>query len=166
MENFKENDVFKFWFNENYCKELLYPYHCVEGIFFVIKDYGGNLIFADNFWGKNGKDNSNKKFTPEEVKQKCNIEYICNLNDIESIEEWNAEYYDDADIVIISEQKGCRKHFYKFKNAKRNRDKIKNVLLAKQNYLKMQFQSIVHSMKMNDNKLKEIETADLDKFYI
>ena len=135
----KLGDVYNFvWKKEEYDKQSWRGSldHCFEGLLVVMnypqwnekKDkYEDEIRLVDTFWGINITDN-NKSFTLKEAQEKGNLEFYCNLNDIEKVEKYDLDKYDDNDLFMLHDQHYCSKYYYKRKGAKKSPTKRISVI--------------------------------------
>jgi len=134
INKLKIGDVYNFnWNTEEYNKQSWGGSlsHCFEGLLVVMeypewneeKDkYENELKLVDTFWGVN-RTSDNKSFTLEEAQKRGVLTFYCNLNDIEGIEKYNLDKYDDKDLFALHDQHSCVEsciHWYKKKGAKQS----------------------------------------------
>ena len=105
MSELKEGDVYKWYYKD----DLEYRRKCSGGTAYWCMDNkcivrSGELV--DTYWdGVKRASSSSNILDPEKV----NLEFICNLSDIEFIKEYQIEDYDK--VYNLSHQKGCYKVF-------------------------------------------------------
>ncbi len=144
----KVNDVYKFAYNEEWCKKKAEPYWCFDGTLIVKQGNDGNLYLVDTYWGMDG-GSSNKTFTLEEALEKGSLHFYCNLDEVEECSEYDFNYYADEDLFDLSYQNRCYRRFYKRKGAKRSAEKMKKVLEEK-------IKEAIYKIKHNTNKLQDL----------
>ncbi len=119
----KVNDVFRFRFSAEEIKKRPYPWHCFDGQLVVRARKDGSLYLVDTYWAF-GSYGDSKSFSLEAIENIGTIEYVCNLDDVEKMNEWENMYYSDEDIFNLSYQAGCYKYWVKKKGAVRSLDKM------------------------------------------
>jgi hypothetical protein len=127
----KENDVFHCRFTQSYCNKRVGwdLRHCFEGTL-VAKDVNGEIVLFDTFWGI-GRTSENKWFTLDQIGVDIEIEYYCNLDEIEKMEDAD-KYYDEKDVFHLSEQHGCSERYrYTFIRKGAQRSAAKMIEVAK-----------------------------------
>jgi len=144
-EDIQEKGIYRFVFSEEYKQQNSNKnlYHCFDGILIpssktytygfnekneLIENNNKTFTFSDTYWG-----NGEVKFRSfEELLSKGNISLICNMDEVEPIEEKEIKYYKDKDIVNLSRHHGHYKRFFKHKNAIRDKQTIINLIDEKQ----------------------------------
>lgn len=149
----KINDVYRFFYNEKKLKKLCDAYWCFDGQLIVKSDNHGNLLLVDTYyWGEN------KSFTLEEALECGTLEFVCNLDEVEPIHEYEICDYEDKDIFNLSRQHYCYKQFYKRKGATKSIEKIKQNINNKISDLEEQVRFNEDEIKTLVNKLENIES--------
>lgn len=115
--------------------------------------FDGQLVYCDGllcdtYWGLNWRGDNGRYFKLADALAKGILTYVCNLNDVEPIRDYEYELYAEGDAFNLSYQHGCYKHFVKRKGAKKD----KSLMLAK-----------LHA-KVTDAR-KAIESASRDLEY-
>lgn len=120
----REGDVFRFSYSTEYRAKLFMPDHCFDGQL-VALDYCESIILFDTYWLLGSKPCGDAmRFTQEEALARGELTFVCNLNDVEVIDTWFAQYYDDADVFDLSYQHQCYPYFAIRKGAERSQSKI------------------------------------------
>jgi hypothetical protein len=114
MSEIKEGDVFR-WFYKN--DEEYRAKHSGSGTAYWCMDnqavafnHSGNLVLVDTYW--DGPDynlirvSDNTKFLDID---KVDLEFVCNINDLQGLHSWEIEDYDK--VYNLSYQKGSYKVF-------------------------------------------------------
>jgi hypothetical protein len=114
---FKEKDVFRFRYNEAETKKGYDLYHCFDGILITKTHEDGEIYLEDTYWSSNSRS-----FSTEEVLRKGTLEYMCNLNEMTSINSAECKYYDN--IVELPIHKGYRTAYLVAKDEVRSPSKI------------------------------------------
>lgn len=117
--NFSEGDIFRWSYRDPSADQRAYQraygsYHCCSRIA-VFK--GGFL--RDTFWNSGYDD---RWFKPEDF-PKLELTFVANFYDLELAPEYQADYYDDADIVNLNHSNSTRGNFYLRKGAVRSQKK-------------------------------------------
>jgi hypothetical protein len=147
----KLNDIYKFQYNEKYCKQLFEPYHCFDGQLIVRQGNAGDLYLEDTYWSSGG----NKTFTLDQALVKGILEFICNIEEIEKIGESEMNYYANEDLFDLSKQHHCYNEYYKRKGAKKCPVKMERVLIRK-------IEKIEHNISWENSQLIRVK-EDLGK---
>jgi hypothetical protein len=155
----KLNDVYKFWYNEEWSKKIFDPSWCFDGQLIVKQDREGNLYLRDTYWGSNS---DSKSFTLEQALERGNLTFICNLNDVEPIKKYETDYYVDEDIFNLSTQHGCYMDFYKRKGAEKSPVKMEQVLKDKIQEIEHEIEWKKCDLKYTKEQLKRLQNGDLD----
>lgn len=117
-----KNDVYKFRYSEEYTasKKPSDLYHCFDGTL-VEKEHDGKAYYQDTYWS----GNDNRVFgSMQEMLDKGSVEFLCNLDDMEEIEEHQAKYYSKDDVVYLSIHKGYRSKYLIRKGTERSKEAI------------------------------------------
>jgi hypothetical protein len=112
----KEGDIYRWNYREPGDDRNYGRYHCCSRI--AIADARGRL--RDTYWSS-GSDG--RVFVEADL-PKLDLTYLGNLSDLEKAPEWQADYYDDADIVNLNHSNSSRDNFYLRKGAQRSRAKM------------------------------------------
>lgn len=160
--NIKIKDVYKFQYNVESLKNISYPYHCFDGML-VVKDTTSGLLLVDTYW-----NSDNKYFTLQEALEKGTLEYICNLDDVEYIKEYELNYYDDEDIINLSYQHSSYARYAILKGVKKSKNKMMRVLKDKLSSKTNQIESLKRDLISIEDKISKLETenVELEKIYL
>lgn len=161
----KENDVFSFQYNEKELKDRFSPYHCFDGRLIAKKMQDGTIILLDTYWASKHdnftRNSEGRTFTIESALQKGELKFICNLNDVEEIRDYEQGYYADEDLFNLSYQHHCYKYFTKRKGAERSKEKMLKTINEKIEDAEHRLRSAErHILEYNETKVK-IEGGDL-----
>lgn len=124
----KEGDVFAFSYSEE-------TYAAAGG-----RDlrwcFDGQLVYRDDllndtYWGLGRSYGEGRHFTVEEAKAKGALTFLCNLNDVEQIQEYEFPLYAEGDAWNLSHQHGCYRYFVRRKGAKKSADLMRQALHAR-----------------------------------
>lgn len=156
--NIKKNDVFSFRYNEEARKKHFGDiYHCFDGILVAKQRDDGTLYLQDTYWG--GSDS--RVIYIEDVNNKGTIEFICNLDEMESIKESEMVYFNDEDIVRLGIHKGYQTRILIKKGTERSKEKmiqsIKDKISESQSCIEWNKRCI----ETLNEKLEKLEQGDL-----
>lgn len=119
IESLKEGDVYRWSYRDPKTDGRAYgSYHCCSRIAIV---HRGTL--KDTFWQIGQSFSDGRSFSLEDL-PKLELKFLGNLSDMASAKEYEADYYDDADIVDLNHSNSTRGNFYLRKGAKRSQDKM------------------------------------------
>lgn len=157
----KINDVYRFRYNPEHAKKLHSPYHCFDGILKVRKSDKG-LILVDGYWSSD-----NKWFTLKDALKQGSLEFICNLDDVEQIDEHKSKYYNEKDIFVLPYHSGYHTMYLKRKGAEKCKETIMKQLEAKVQYAKSQIESAKRSLEWAESKYeKSLKQEDINKIWL
>lgn len=164
----KVNDIFKVSYSEEYRKSHSGDLnHCFEGLARVAESHNG-FILCDTFWGL--WDGSGRTFSEDQIGKDINITFYCNLDEIEQIAHYEADFFDEKDVFCITRQHGCMescKSFFKRRGAERSRDKMETIVRTKISKIRQELDSKTYDLVLLGKKLLEVETAqDLNQLYV
>lgn len=119
IETLREGDVYRWGYRDPNTKHGAWgDYHCCSRIAIVSR---GRL--RDTYWQIGTSFNECRSFGLEDL-PKLELTFIANLADLEPAKEYQADYYDDADIVNLNHSNHPSGNFYLRKGAKRSQDKM------------------------------------------
>lgn len=152
----KENDVYKFRFNEHELKNRQYPNHCFDGTL-IVKKYSDNRFFLEDTYWSCGES---KSFTLSKAIELGSLTFLCNLDEMQDIERYEVDYYNDSDIVELTIHAGDRNRILIKKGTQRSQSKmlesIKRRISDKQDTIKY----AESSLKQLNETLLKIESGD------
>lgn len=161
----KNNDVFNFRWSPKKDQGWDSRYHCFEGLL-VAQVTEDNIRFVDTYWGIG--DSQGQVLTFEEIEQEIKnggeIEYYCNLDEVERIENWQKYYYADKDLFYLHTQKACipRCEFYFIrKGATRSKEKMLEVINEKVRKARQAVEMAVDDVQVCAVQKQRIEAGDL-----
>lgn len=102
--NIKEGDVFDFRYKENVVGNIFDPYHCFDGIL-VARKRLNELWLIDTYWSDS---ENNRRFSLEKALHEGDIKFLCNINEMVGIKEYEKVYFNDEDIVELRIHSGYR----------------------------------------------------------
>lgn len=122
IEALREGDVYRWRYRDPKADGRPYgSYHCCSCIAIV---NSGRL--KDTFWQIGQSFSDGRSFALEDL-SKLELTFLGNLSDLVSAKEYEADYYDDADIVDLNHSNHTKGNFYLRKGAKRSRDKMEAI---------------------------------------
>jgi hypothetical protein len=152
----KENDVFTFRWSEEEIKNRFEPYHCFDGTLVAKKQKDDTLLLVDTYW----LSSDNKHFKIEEAMQKGKLEFLCNLDDMVDIKEYETVYYNDEDIIEMCMHKGYHTRWLIKKGTQRSQVKMLQSIKFKIEIEQQNIRSAENSLKWHYETLKKIEEGD------
>lgn len=114
----QEGDIFRWSYKEPTDERLHNRYWCCSGIAVVIK----NRLF-DTYWSM---PSDGRSFGPEEI-WRLDLVRLGNFSELVKAQEYQADYYDDADIVNLNHSNSSKGNFYLRKGAVRSATKMLEV---------------------------------------
>lgn len=121
MKEWKEGAVFR-WSYKKVDHNNSMQYWCCSQTGVV----ASNNIMYDTFWGI-GINSEGRKFSLKDLESKIEVKYIGNLNDYEFSRKEHQCYYDDKDLLDLSNSNN-RGIYYLRKGAVKSLDKMKKIL--------------------------------------
>ena len=137
---------------------------CFEGILVALKE-DGDLVFCDTYWGIGRNDEYTKSYTFSQMIKNFRVRYYCNLNELEKIDNYDADFYEEKDVFTLSNQHACYDscifNFIK-KGTKRSKNKMKSLIYEKISKTKREIEwKIEDIVRLNEN-IKDIEAGKTD----
>lgn len=122
IADFREGDVYRWTFRDPDTDNRQYgSYHCCSRIAVV---HRGRL--RDTYWQIGDSFSEGRSFGVEDL-PKLELTRLGNLSELLPAKEYEADYYDDADIVNLNHSNSTRGNFYLRKGARRSREKMLEV---------------------------------------
>lgn len=112
----REGDIYRWSYRDPGDDRSYGRYHCCSRIGVVTR---GRLV--DTFWSYAGSDS--RSFGPADL-PKLELTRLGNFSELQKAPEWQADYFDDADIVDINHSNSTRGNFYLRKGAQRSAKKM------------------------------------------
>lgn len=96
--------------------------------------FDGQLVYRngrlrDTYWGLNASDG--RSFSVAEAKAAGALTFVCNLNDVEKVPEYEYRLYADGDAFNLSHQHGCYRHFVKRCGARKDAERMREAVHRK-----------------------------------
>lgn len=118
VEDLREDDIYRWSYRDPNVDMRQYgTYHCCSRIAVVRR---GRL--RDTYWGMSAGSDG-RSFGPDDL-HRLDLVRLGNFADLEKAREYQADYYDDADIVNLNHSNSPRNNFYLRKGAKRSQAKM------------------------------------------
>lgn len=153
----KEYDVYHAqWKERELCDQ---KDHCFEGLFVV--RFGrtpDKLMFYDTFWNLNGLEG--KCYDFDTAIEHFNLSYYTNLKDIEAINKYETDEYEDTDIFVLHTQHSCYescRQYYKKIGAKKSVSKKIASLNEKLEQEKSNINSSINAIKWLTSEITQLE---------
>lgn len=119
IEKLTEGDIYRWSYRGPNVDDRAYgSYHCCSQIAIVHK---GRL--RDTFWQIGMTFSDGRSFGIDDL-PRLDLKLVGNMADLVSAKEYEADYYDDADVVDLNHSNHTRGNFYLRKGAKRSPDKM------------------------------------------
>jgi hypothetical protein len=122
MTELKDGDIYRWRYREEGDDRPYGRYHCCSNIGVVRSG-----LLRDTYWscGSEGRT-----FGPDDF-DRLDLTFIANVSDLVGAAEYEADYYDDSDIVNLNHSNSTRGNFYLRKGAKRSQAKMLEVATRK-----------------------------------
>lgn len=160
----KINDVYSFYFNEEYRNKHSYSNHCFDGQFVVKQEEDGEFYFLDTYWASKHDGfkhwGDHRTMSVENAIKNGTLKFICNLDDVEEIREHDMIYYADEDLFNLSYQHGCYKFFVKKKGAIRSAEKMEAVILERISSSEHKIGSLKRDIERYNETLVKLRNGD------
>jgi hypothetical protein len=119
IEALCEGDVYRWHYRDPKTDNRSWgDYHCCSRIAIV---HGGRL--RDTYWQIGQSFSDGRSFGSDDM-PKLELTRLGNLSELEKAPEYQADYYDDADIVNLNHSNSTRGNFYLRKSAVRSQAKM------------------------------------------
>ena len=149
MKEWKEGAVFS-WSYKKVDHNNSTQYWCCSQTGVV----ASNGVMYDTFWGV-GINSSGKRFNLEDLESKIEVKYIANLNDFELSRKEDQCYYDDKDLLDLSNSNN-RGIYYLRKGAVKSLDKMKKILKRNIKDAEQKLESAQNSLKWEKRQLEKL----------
>lgn len=158
-KEYKANDVFSFRYNAEELKKRFEPYHCFDGTL-VVKDCNGETLLVDTYWsGAEGK-----WLTIKQAQEQGDLAFLCNLDEMQEIKEYETVYYNDEDVVILRIHAGHRNRFLIKTGTGRSKSKMLDSIKVKIEEEEYKIKSAESSIRRLKETLTKIEGGDLSVY--
>lgn len=152
----REGGIFRWRYREPGDDRSYGRYHCCSCIGIV--DPSGRL--RDTFWSHGGDGRS---FGKDDL-PKLDLTYLGNMSDLEKASEYQADYYDDEDIVNLNHSNSTRDNFYLRKGAKRSAKKMLQVAQRKLEKAKSDERMAALKAEQLSTAIHQIETGNIEVY--
>lgn len=120
----KDGDVFGFAYNQAEYEKTRGDLHwCFDG-----QLVWNGAKFYDTYWGLTRGAVDGRGFTLAEAEAQGILHFVCNLNDVEKIQDYEYELYAEGDAFNLSHQHACCRYYVKRKGARKSVDKMRAAL--------------------------------------
>lgn len=161
----KSGDVYRFTWKDQ-ARPGQDPYWCFDGQLVAVPHNGG-LLLVDTYWGfgEVGGE-TGKTFTLERAFEIGNLEFVCNLGDLEPAQRHEVRYYDEADLFDLSYQHRCYFKLMKRKGAKKSREAMYRALAQDRKEADDALRAAIHKLEWVARTRQVVEDAsDVEKLY-
>lgn len=114
----RDGDVYRWSYREPGDDRSYGRYHCCSRIGIVTKG-----LLRDTYWGL---CSDGRTFRPGDL-SKLELTRLGNLSDFDQVGEYNADYYDDGDVMNLNHSNSSNGNFYVKKGAVRSQQKMLEV---------------------------------------
>jgi hypothetical protein len=168
----KIGDVYHFQWNTEEYKKTHDVNWCFERTLVVMKyprwkeelnKYEYDVKLVDTYWGINRTD-TNKSFTLDEIQKRGTLTYYCNLDEIEAINSYLTDEYDDEDLFRLSDQHACSDScVYHFKKKGAKKSPMKKISIL-QDSIRDEKEKIVSAIGRIERMSAEIKQLQIEGF--
>lgn len=156
MTDIKDGDVFRWYYKDDSSYRAKCPngtaYWCMDNqCFATIRD--GVIYLIDTYWAHYGCEYIGKEVKIVDV-DRVDLEFICNLNEIEWISEYYTQDYDK--VYNLSRQSRCYKHFAIDKGAQPSKSAILKKITAERDQLVRDVDHNQWRIKMLNAQIEEM----------
>lgn len=156
IETLREGDVYRWRYLEPGNDGSWGRYHCRSCIAIV---HNGRLY--DTFWQIGDSFSDGKSFAADDLSD-LELTRLGNLAELDKAPEYQADYYDDADIVNLNHSNSPKGNFYLRKGAKRSRDKMEAVARQRFAEAESDFHTARRRMEEIGKIIDRIEAGETD----
>lgn len=154
IEQLREGDIYRWSYqNPNASHGLYGNYHCCSRIAVV---HHGRL--RDTYWHS---WSDGRSFGVEDLPA-LDLKFIGNFANLDPAKEYQADYYDDADIVDLNHANSTRGNLYLRKGAKRSRDKMEAIARQRFAEAESDFHTARRRMDEIGKIIDRIESGETD----
>ena len=143
----KPGDIFR-WSWKDGKGAKLDPYWCMSHIA-VVRD---DLSLVDTYWAGTG----DTRFTQDEAKDKIDLVYVGNFEDLDKSQPCYRSYYDDKDCVDLSHANNSRGQFYLRKGAVKSLVKMEKIMRRVLLYYKSEADCATRRLEETRKDLREL----------
>lgn len=158
-----KNDVYRFRYSEEFIKNNPNRdlYHCFDGIL-IERERNGTPYYEDTYW-----TSDNRIFNSmEEILNKGDVKLLCNLDEMEEIDEWRSKYYNKEDVVFLGIHKGYRSKYLIKKGTQMSKDVVIQGLRNKIFELEENIQYETRKIEWMKKDIEEVENGQKELKYI
>lgn len=155
IEALTEGDVFRWSYREPGDDRQWGRYHCCSGIAVV-----HNGMLRDTYWQIGNSFSEGRRFGIDDL-PKIDLTHLANMSELERVSEYQADYYDDADIVDLNHANSTRGNCYLRKSAVRSQKKMLEVARYKLELSMSDERSAAQRSERFREAISKIEAGDL-----
>lgn len=123
----RDGDVYRFAYNQSEYEKARGDLNwCFDG---QLVCRNGQL--HDTYWGLERHGDTGRSFSVAEAQAQGLLRFVCNLNDVEKIQEYEYPLYADGDAFNLSHQHSCYKYYVKRRGAKKDQQLMLDALNRK-----------------------------------
>lgn len=158
----KEGDVFRWTYREPSENDGAWGrYHCCSRIAIF---HNGRL--RDTFWQIGGSFSQDCRSFGVDSLHKIDLTLLGNLSELDKASEYQADYFDDADIVDLNHPNSSRGNFFLRKGSKRSAAKMIEVARYKLEQVKSDQRSAIRKEDELQRAISRIEAGELYDVYL
>tara|TARA_R110000782_G_scaffold256111_1_gene345001 strand:- start:1098 stop:1634 length:537 start_codon:yes stop_codon:yes gene_type:complete len=148
----KNGDIFQWSYNEEHIKNIggytSTTYWCCSRIGVFNDGY-----LRDTFWSSGSSD---KSFSVESIKNKLEVKFLSNEDDLVKSDPSMRAYYLDEDCVDLNHSNSTRGNFYIRKGAVKNLEKMERILRREKADHQYSIKSTLRSIELLEKELKNV----------
>ena len=149
MKEWKEGDVFSWWYKE-VDHNISTQYWCCSRTGVV----ASNGLMYDTFWGI-GINANGRYFTQEDLESKIDVTFLANLNDYELCTKGDQCYYNDEDLLNLSNSNNGGIYYLR-KGASKSLDKMGKILKRNVKDAEQKLESAQNALDWEKRALEEL----------
>lgn len=158
-----KKDVYKFRYSEEFIKNNPNRdlYHCFDGIL-IERERNGVPYYEDTYWTSDNKIFASMDY----IESLGDVKFICNLDEMEEIDEWKSKYYNEEDVVFLGIHKGYRSKYLIKKGTQMSKDVVIQGLRNKISELEENIQYETRKIEWLKKDIEEVENGEKELKYI
>jgi hypothetical protein len=157
-----KNDVYRFRYSEEFKKNNPRDlYHCFDGIL-IERERNGVPYYEDTYWTSDNKIFASMDY----IESLGDVKFICNLDEMEEIDEWKSKYYNEEDVVFLGIHKGYRSKYLIKKGTQMSKDVVIQGLKNKISELEENIQYETRKIEWLKKDIEDVENGEKELKYI